>query len=54
MIKNFLEYKRKKKELLNHNKFYYDKSSPKIDDASYDDLKYQLISFEKKNKIAKS
>ena len=51
MIKNLKEYKSKKKILLNYNKLYYDKSSPKIDDASYDKLKQELLNFEKSNKI---
>ena len=49
MIKNLKEYKKKKKELLDHNKYYYDKSLPKIDDSSYDQLKRELLDFEKKN-----
>lgn len=51
MIKNLKEYKSKKKILLNYNKLYYDKSSPKIDDASYDKLKQELLNYEKSNKI---
>ena len=51
MIKNLKEYKSKKKILLNYNKLYYDKSSPKIDDASYDKLKQELLNYEKRNKI---
>ena len=39
MIKNLKEYQKKKKKLLEYNKFYYDKSSPKINDSKYDDLK---------------
>ena len=49
MIKNFKEYKKKKKELLDHNKYYYEDSRPKIDDLNYDKLKKQLLDFEKKN-----
>lgn len=51
MIKNLKEYKNKKKILLNFNKLYYDKNSPKIDDASYDKLKQELLNYEKNNKI---
>jgi len=51
MIKNLKEYKSKKKILLNYNKLYYDKNSPKIDDASYDKLKQELLNYEKSNKI---
>ena len=49
MIKDFKEYQNKKKQLIKYNKFYYDKSAPKIDDATYDKLKNELIIFEKKN-----
>ena len=54
MIKNFKDYQKKKKDLINHNKYYYDKSSPRIEDANYDMLKRQLIDFEEKNKIPKN
>ena len=50
MIKDFKEYQNKKKQLIKYNKFYYDKSAPKIDDATYDKLKNELIIFEKKTK----
>jgi len=49
MIKNLKEYKEKKKILLDLNKNYYDLNSPKIDDASYDNLKEDLISYENNN-----
>ncbi len=49
MIKNLKEYKRKKKILLDFNKNYYDLNSPKIDDASYDVLKEDLINYENNN-----
>jgi DNA ligase (NAD+) len=49
MIKNLEEYKKNKKILLEHNKNYYDLNSPKIDDATYDLLKKDLIDFEKKH-----
>ena len=52
MIKNFKEYQEKKNKLFEYNKFYYDKSSPKIDDATYDRLKKQLIFYEKNNQIS--
>ena len=54
MIKTTKEYQKKKKQLFKHNKLYYDKSAPEIDDATYDELKRQLINFEKNNKISKS
>ena len=56
MIKNLEEYKKNKKILLEHNKNYYDLNSPKIDDATYDLLKKDLVDFEKKynkNKLGK-
>ncbi len=49
MIKNLKEYKEKKKLLLDLNKNYYDLNSPKIDDASYDILKEDLINYENNN-----
>ena len=52
MIKNFKEYQEKKNKLFEYNKFYYDKNSPKIDDATYDRLKKQLIFYEKNNQIS--
>ena len=49
MIKNLKEYKEKKKILLDFNKNYYDLNSPKVDDATYDILKKDLVNFEEKN-----
>ena len=49
MIKNFKEYIKKKKILLDFNKNYYDLNSPKVDDATYDILKKDLVNFEEKN-----
>jgi len=54
MIKNLKEYELKKKILIDHNKSYYDANSPKIDDATYDKLKNELLEFEKVNKTNKS
>ena len=51
MIKDISEYKKKKKILIKHNKYYYDHNSSKIDDASYDKLKIELLNFEKNSKI---
>ncbi|MCI5053729.1 MAG: NAD-dependent DNA ligase LigA [Pelagibacteraceae bacterium] len=51
MIKNLKEYKNKKKILIEHNKNYYDKNISKIDDASYDKLKRELLEFENYQKI---
>ena len=45
------DYKKKISELKNHNEAYYDKSSPKISDAEYDNLKKKIIDLEKKYKF---
>ena len=44
-IKN--DYAKKIKILLSHNKNYYDKNDPKISDKEYDDLKKEILKFEK-------
>ena len=49
MIKNYSEYKKKIKLLTFYDKFYYDLNNPKIDDGEYDQLKQDLIEFEKQN-----
>ena len=41
-------YKEKIEELLKHNKFYFEKSSPKISDKRYDELKKEILDLEKK------
>ena len=41
------------KEIQKHNKLYYEKSSPKISDRDYDNLKKEIIELEKKNKFFK-
>ena len=51
MIKDISEYKKKKKILIKHNKYYYDHNASKIDDASYDKLKIELLNFEKNSII---
>ena len=40
-------YKEKIKELLIHNKYYYEKSNPKISDSDYDKLKNEILQLEK-------
>ena len=45
-IKN--DYAKKIKILLSHNENYYDKNNPKISDKEYDDLKKEILKFEKK------
>jgi len=54
MIKNLEDYHKKKKKLFFYNKYYYEESSPKVDDATYDELKRQLILYEKNSKIPKN
>ena len=46
---------KKKIELLNKfNKFYYQKSKPLVSDGKYDELKKEIILFEKKYSFLKS
>ncbi len=47
-------YKKKINELIKHNKFYFEKSSPKISDKEYDDLKSEILNLEKKYLYLKS
>ena len=56
MIKNKIKDSYKKKiELLNsYNKFYYEKSLPKVTDEVYDKLKEEILLLEKKNSYLKS
>ena len=47
---DIIKYYLKKKKLLNkHNKLYYDKDSPVVNDELYDDLKKEVAELEKKN-----
>ena len=47
---DIIKYYLKKKKLLNkHNKLYYDKDSPVLNDELYDDLKKEVAELEKKN-----
>ncbi len=48
------EYLNKIKELKKHNQLYYEKSSPKISDSKYDQLKKEIIELEKKYNFLKS
>ena len=48
------EYLTKIKELKEHNLRYYEKSSPKILDSEYDQLKQEIIDFEKEYSFLKS
>ena len=47
-------YKKKISELNSYNKFYFEKSSPKISDKDYDKLKLEIIQLEKKYSYLKS
>ena len=51
MINNFKEYQKKKKLFIEYNKSYYDLNSPKIDDATFDQFKKDLIEFENTHNI---
>ena len=41
-------YKKKINELKKHNQLYFEKSSPKISDKEYDEIKKEILAFEKK------
>ncbi len=47
-------YKKKLVELKKHNKFYFDKSSPRISDKEYDKLKKEIINLENKYSYLKN
>ncbi len=47
-------YREKIKELKNHNKFYFEKNSPKISDSQYDKIKLEILDLEKKYAFLKS
>ena len=44
-------YKLKIKELKLHNEYYYNNDNPKISDAKYDALKFEIYKLEKKHKF---
>ena len=52
LIKN--SYFKKIKKINEHNKLYYEKSSPIISDIDYDNLKKEIIELEKKYTFLKS
>ena len=56
MIKKKIEfqYKKKIKLINNYNKFYYDKSHPKITDFEYDQLKKEILLLEQKYEFLNS
>ena len=47
-------YYKKINELKKHNKLYFDKSSPKISDKEYDEIKKEILDLEKKYSYLKS
>ena len=48
------KYLLKVKELITHNKAYYDKSDPLISDKEYDQLKIEIIDLENKYNFLKN
>ena len=48
------EYLSKIQEIKKHNKFYYEKNSPKISDEKFDILKKEILDLEKKYNFLKS
>ena len=47
-------YNLKIKELIKHNKLYYDKSSPVIKDSDYDQIKIEILNLENKYSYLKN
>ena len=47
-------YNLKIKELIKHNKLYYDKSSPVIKDSEYDQIKNEILNLENKYSYLKN
>ena len=47
------QYKKKIKELVKHNKFYFLDDNPKISDSEYDKLKNSILELEEKNPYLK-
>ncbi len=47
-------YREKINELKNHNKLYFEKSSPKISDKEYDEIKKEILDLENKFSFLKS
>jgi DNA ligase (NAD+) len=48
------DYQNKIKELEKYNHHYYNESNPKVDDAKFDKLKFEIIKLEKKYSYLKS
>ncbi|MDC0895544.1 NAD-dependent DNA ligase LigA [Candidatus Pelagibacter sp.] len=49
-----VEYNKKIKLYNDHNKYYYNNSSPKVSDKEFDELKQDILSLEKKYKFINS
>jgi DNA ligase (NAD+) len=49
-----IEYSKKINLINKFNKFYYDDNNPKVTDQKYDELKKEILEFEKKYKFLKS
>jgi len=47
------QYKKKIKLINNYNKFYYQKSKPKVSDKVYDELKKEILWLESNHKYLK-
>ena len=47
-------YKKKINDIKSHNKYYFDKSSPKISDKEYDKIKKEILELEKKYSFLKN
>jgi len=49
-----IEYNKKIKLYNEYNKYYYSNSSPKVSDKEFDELKHDILSFEKKYEFINS
>ena len=47
-------YKKKISDIKSHNKYYFEKSSPKISDKEYDEIKKEILDLENKFSFLKS
>ncbi len=45
-------FKKKIKLIKEYNKHYFDRDNPKVDDATYDKLKKELLELEKKKQFS--
>ena len=49
-----IQYKKKINLISNYNKFYYEKSEPRVSDKEYDDLKAEILLLESNYKFLNS